>query len=177
MNLGVIVMTSFFNDIYRIIPKVCYKIGDKSMLEIVLENVSKLNPKIIILMIEKNNIININKLIKHADYAKLISYCIFDNQKINNFSIAKKCYTDKNVLVVPGICPLLTTRSMYKMISLNRNVKINDYLFYLKKSDLEKIDDISEYFSNDENLLPEKETMKIENRKQLEKINKKLFDK
>jgi len=178
MNLCVVVLTSGLKDSPRNLPKVCYKIGDKSMLEIVLENVIQLNPNIIILMVERNNITPINKLIKHANYSKLISYCIFDSNKESKISMAEKCYYGRNVLVVPGNGPSLSTKSMYKMISDSRNVKINDKLFYLKKDDVDKIDKIAEYSSEDEKMFPPTETLQIETREQLEKtIRKRKYGK
>ena len=53
----------------KFLPKVCHKIQEKTMIEIVIENALKLNPKNIIIYVNKNNIECINKTLKHADYA------------------------------------------------------------------------------------------------------------
>lgn len=181
MNLCVIILTNTLNkDIEKpkVMPKVCYKIGGKSMLEICLDNVTRLNPNRIILMTSKYEILHINKLIKHATYSKLISFCIFNNEKNSNIGVflAKKCYENQNVLVVPGNAPLLSTKSMYKIISQKRNIKINDSLFFLKKENLDEIEGISNYSTGDEEFLSKKEILQVETRGQFNDMNV-LFEK
>lgn len=172
MNLCVIVLT---NDLKKDIkppkyyPKVCYEVGGRSMLETVLERVVELKPSRIILMVSKHELFYINKLIKHSDYSKLISYSLFDEKKA--ISAAKPCYSNKNVLVVPGNAPLLTTKGMLKMISENRNIKINNSLFYLKKEYTEVIDNIEEYSTGDEELLSEKEITRVETKADYDRVN------
>ena len=200
MDLCVIVLTSNMEKETKppkIMPKVCFKIGEKTMLEICLENVIRLNPSRIILMVSKNEIIQINRVIKYATYQKLISYCIYDRErnisesKISETSLQNKlntsgskanlissqklsnsqtCYEGKNILVIPANSPLLTTKSMNKMISENRNVKINNSLFYLKKDSVHKIDTISEYSSKDEKFLSSNEILQVETRGQYEDV-------
>ena len=176
MNLCVIVLTSDLDKETRppkILPKVCYKIGEKSMIEICLENIVRLNPDKIILMVSRHNIFFINKVLKHTDYSKLISFCITDNTsndllKNRKISLAQNCYNGKNVLVVPGNAPLLTSRSMQRILSQKQNVKINNNIFYLKEEYLDKIDDISEMTSN--NLLTGKEILQIRTQTELEYV-------
>lgn len=174
MDLCVIVLTSDIRKETkppRIIPKVCFKIGEKSMIEMCLENVVRLNPFRIILMVSKHDILYINRAIKYANYHKLISYCVYDtnifDQKISN---AKTCYEGKNILVIPGNSPLLNTKSMNKILSENRNLKINNSLFYLKKENSKIIDDIDHYSTKDENFLTANETIQVETRGQYEDI-------
>lgn len=182
MNLCVIVLTTDLNAVHKppkFIPKVCYKVGEKTMIEICLENIALLNPSRIILMVSKYDIFYINKLIKHASYSKLISYCIFDNQNNERpytISLAKNCYSGKNILVVPGNSPLLTSKIMYRMISENRNVKITNHLFYLEKECVSEIDYISDYNTGDEDFITAKEKIQIESVSQYEEI-KLLFEK
>lgn len=179
MNLCIILLTNNLqNDIKppKYIPKVCYKVGDKSMLEIILEKIVKLKPSKIILMVSKNEIFYINKLIKHAKYSKLISYCIFDRNDNRNISSAKPCYNGKNVLVIPANSPLLSTKGMFRIISENRNIKINNSLFYLKKEYISVIDNIREYSTGDEQLLSERETMIVESQADYDKVRE-IFEK
>lgn len=174
MDLCVIVLTSDITQETKppkVIPKVCFKIQEKTMIEICLENVIRLNPVRIILMVSKYDIIHINKIIKYASYSKLISYCIYDNVKHvgeQKISLTKHCYDGKNVLVIPGNSPLLTTKSMYKMVSENRNLKVNNFLFYLKKENIDKVDNITEYSTRDENFLNHLETLRVDTRGQYE---------
>ena len=118
-------------------------------------------------MISKHEILHINKIIKNAPYSKLVSYCVFDNGELyeQKISLAKKCYTGKNVLVIPGNSPMLTTKSMNKILSENRNLKINNSLFYLKKDSLNIIDLISEHTS-DSKFLSDLELIQVETRRQ-----------
>lgn len=176
MDLCVIVLTTNIDKESKppkVMPKVCFKIEEKSMIEICLENVFRLNPSKIILMISKHEILYINKIIKNAPYSKLVSYCVFDNGEVyeQKISLAKKCYTGKNVLVIPGNSPMLTTKSMNKILSENRNLKVNNSLFYLKKDSLNNIDMIAEHnFSNkntnDSKFLTDVELIQVESRGQ-----------
>lgn len=176
MDLCVIILTSDITKETKppkVMPKVCFKIQEKTMIEICLENVVRLNPIKIILMVSKHDIVYINKVIKYAPYSKLISYCIYDNVKYiedQKISLTKHCYAGKNILVVPGNSPLLTSKSMYKMVSENRNLKVNNFLFYLKKENIDKIDNIIEYSTRDEGFLNDYETLRIETRSQYEDI-------
>ena len=172
MNLCVIVLT---NDLKKDIkppkyyPKVCYEVDGKTMIETVLERVVELKASRIILMVSKHELFYINKIIKHSDYSKLISYSLFDEKKA--ISASKRCYSGKNILVVPGNAPLLTTKGMLKMMSENRNIKINNSLFYLKKEYTDVIDNIGEYSIGDEELLSKKEIMIVESKADYDRVN------
>jgi bifunctional N-acetylglucosamine-1-phosphate-uridyltransferase/glucosamine-1-phosphate-acetyltransferase GlmU-like protein len=179
MDLCVIILTSNLNTEVKppkFLPKVCFAVGTKTMIEICLDNVIRLNPKKIIIMVSRHNILYINKIIKYSEYAKLISFCITDNSQLiieRKISLAKECYHNQNVLVVPGNCPLLSYKHMFRLISENRNIKINDNLFYMKKDHLDKIDFISEYSS--ENILPIEKIKQVENQDDWEAM-KIIFD-
>ena len=172
MNLCVILLTVDLDKETKppkILPKVCYKVGDKTMLEICIENVLRLSPNKIILMVSKHTIFYINKVLKHSDYSKLISFCIVDNELIEDkrkISLAQKCYNGKNVLVVPANAPLLTSKSMYKLIRSNRNIKVNNNIFYLTKENLEQMDFINDL--PEENLLTKKEMLQVRTQSELE---------
>ncbi len=179
-NLIVLIMTFKLNKEIissRYLPKVCHRIGDKTMIEIAIENALKLNPKMIILYVSKNNIVCLNKLLKHTNYSKMISFCILDNEKNGpqRLSLACKCYKDKNVLIMPGNAPLLSWKTLYRIVSNNVDIKILDNLFYLKKENLNIID-IMPNLPNVNFNIPEKELMLVETRAELEEAEK-LFEK
>ena len=157
----------------RFLPKVCHKIEDKTMIEIAVENCLKLNPAKIILYVSKNNIQCINKTLKHQDYSKTISFCIFDNE-LNGprkLSIGKTCFEDKNVLFIPGNTPLLSTKTMFRMISENKNIKIADNLFYLKKESLNLLDSITDVPKSDF-LISNVELKNVETKGDLDEVTK-----
>jgi len=155
----------------RFLPKVCHKIDGKSMIETCIENCLKLNPKKIMLYVSKNNVQFINKLIKHSNYTKVISYYIFDNEftEKRKLSVGLKCFKDKNILVVPGNAPLLSTKTLYRMISENKNVKIKDNLFFLQNNSLDKLDFMIEHPVT-EFFVPEIEIKQIETKADLDFI-------
>lgn len=194
MNLCVIVLS---NDLKRHIkppkyqPKICYKIDEKSIVEICLDTVIKLNPKLIILMVSKHEILFINKVIKYVNYAKLISYCIYDNLvenytdvKMQKISLAETCYSGHDVLVIPGNCPTITLRSLSKMVNAKRNVKINDNFFFLPKENLHYLRpsiidaDLSliNTVANETDFIDEKEIKSVETSTDYEEAIK-IFDK
>lgn len=167
----------------RYLPKVCHKIFDKTMIEIAINTCLRLNPTKIILYVSKNNIECINKTLKHMDYSKLISYCILDNDLNGKrrLSIGEHCFNGKNILTVPGNSPLLTTKTLFRMISENRDIKLHDSLFYLKKENSDKLDKINEMPVTKDFLIPENETKRVEFKSDLdfvvqiiEERNKKL---
>ena len=89
MSLCIIVTTNDLNkEIHppKYQPKVCYSLGDKTILEVCLDHLVQLNPKRIILMVSKNEIQPINRVLKYLSYAKLISYCIFDQERLKDTS-------------------------------------------------------------------------------------------
>ena len=161
----------------RFLPKVCHKVDGKSMIETCIENCLKLNPKKIMLYVSKNNIQFINKLIKHSNYTKVISYYIFDNEMNGKrkLSIGLKCFKDKNILVVPANAPLLSTKTLFRMISENRNVKIKDNLFFLQNNSLHKIDLMNEHPITDFQV-PEIEIKQIETKGDLDFVEEHILE-
>ena len=146
------------NKVEKYMPKVCGKFGDKTMIEIAIENSLRLNPDKIILYVYKNNIEYINRILKRKPYSKLLSYCMLN-------CLDKIKY--KNLLVIPGNAPLLTVRTLHRIIGQNRDIKINNSLFYLKDGQLNNILDMS---VTREFLISQTEINKIENQKDLENI-------
>jgi bifunctional N-acetylglucosamine-1-phosphate-uridyltransferase/glucosamine-1-phosphate-acetyltransferase GlmU-like protein len=180
-NLTILIMTFKLNQEIKsskYLPKVCHKIGDKTMIEIVLETALKINPKNIILYVSKNNVQCINKVLKHTYYAKYISYCILDNELNGEqkLSLAHNCYESENVLVIPGNAPLLNSRTLYRIIAENKDIKILDNLFYLKKENLNIID-IMPNLPNVGFDIPKQELRLVETKSDLEDIQKLFEDK
>jgi bifunctional N-acetylglucosamine-1-phosphate-uridyltransferase/glucosamine-1-phosphate-acetyltransferase GlmU-like protein len=175
-DLVVIILTFNLTEEVRpakFLPKVCHKIEDKTMIEIAVENSLKLNPSKIILYVSKNNIQCINKTLKHQNYSKSIFFCIFDNE-LNGprkLSIGKCCFENKNVLFIPGNSPLLSTKTMFRMVSENKNIKVENNLFYLKKDSLNLLDKITEMEKSDF-LISNLELKKVETKPDLDEIVK-----
>ena len=177
MNLCVIVLTSNVYDEDRPprhMPKVCYHISGKSMLERCLENVLRLNPKRIILMVSKNHILYINKLLKHVSYSKKVSYCVYGKER--KISSAQNCYSGMDLLVVPGNSPLLSIQTMIKLVFNKKSCKITDNIFYLNQDDLkeksvDKIDDLP-FYEGLETDIDEDELFQIETKGDLDRADK-----
>ena len=157
----------------RFLPKVCHKVLDKTMIEIAIETCLRLNPNKIIVYVSKNNIECINKTLKHNDYSKLITYCILDNTlEERKLSIGEKCFKGKNILVIPGNSPLLSTKTLYRMISEPRDIKIHNSLFYLKKGNYPLLDAISEVGTTKDFLISETELQRVEKKSDLDSVIK-----
>ena len=156
-DLAVVILTFELSEKLKKIkytPKVCHKINDKTMIEIAVDTASKLEPSLIIILVSKYNITHINKALKYSEHSKLISFCMVDNSLLSEsnmkISLAKKCYENKNLLVIPGYCPLLSVKTLFRIISSNSSnssnphlIKIKDNLFYLPKELLDKVDKIN----------------------------------
>ena len=162
----------------RYLPKVCHKIEDKTMIEISIENCLRLNPIKIILYVSKNNIQCINKVLKHANYSKVISFCIFDNELngVRKLSVGQKCFSNKNILIIPGNAPLLSTKTLFRMISDNKNVKIKNNLFYLKNESLKLLDSITDIKPSDF-MVPEMELKQVETKDDLNEVEQEVKQK
>ena len=165
MNVNILILTFELENIEtekkkveKYMPRVCQKFGDKTMIEIAIETCLKMNPDRIILYVYKNNIEHINKIIKRKPYHKIISYCMLNY-------LDKLKY--KNLLVIPGNAPLLTVRTLNRIIGQGRDIKINNSLFYLKEGNIKDILDMS---VTKEFLIFQTEINKIENENDLKKM-------
>lgn len=162
----------------KYLPKVCHKIGEKLMIEIILETVLKLNPYNIILYVSKNNIECINKVLKYTSYSRLITYYILPNYIPNRkLSIALPAIKNRNILLVPGNAPLLTYNSLSRLVGTGTNndinIIINKNLFYLCQKDVANIDVLN--FNQEpsglaEVIIPSQELKQIETRGDLEEV-------
>ena len=123
------------------LPTVCHKISDKTMLEIAITLALKLDPKIIILICNKYNILTINKLLRDKHYSEILSIHI-DNNDLGPI-VSKKCYKNKDVLVMPGNSPLLSEKTLFKMIDTSFPLSmITDKLFFIKKEYIKYMEDL-----------------------------------
>lgn len=181
-NLAVAILTADLGvkkDGRKYLPKVCHKIkhgkGEITMLEKVIDTVLKLDPKIILLICTKENVTSINKLIREKSYVKKISI------HMDNFGmgavISKNCYNGKNLMVVPGYSPLLTTKTLFRFLHLGSSIKITDNLFYLKQEDLEIIEDIPYMMMSNLEFISELEIIEVHTHGDLDKVNEQLKNK
>ena len=180
-DLVVIIMTFYLGEVVKpakFLSKVCHKIEEKPMIQIAVENALKLNPEKIIIYASKNNIQCINKVLKHEDYSKMISFCICDSEmnKERKLSYGSHCYKNKNVLFTPANYPLLSTKTLFRMISENRNIKVENTLFYLKKDSIELLDEITKLKTKDF-MVPKIELTKVDTLRDLENVKKHLAEK
>ena len=136
----------------KYMPRVCAKIGDKTMIEITIENALRLNPVSVVLYVYKNNIEFINNVLKRKPYSKVLTYMFRENLKFEN------C----NLLVIPGNYPLLSVKSLIRLVSQNRNIKINNNLFYLKNDSLYMFDVITDIPKSNDFIISTSELKKVE---------------
>lgn len=144
----------------KYMPRVCAKIGDKTMIEVAIENVLKLNPASIVIYVYKNNIEFINNVLKRKHYSKILTYMFHENLKFEG------C----NLLVIPGNYPLLSVKSLERLVSQNKNIKINNNLFYLKNDSLHMFDTITESPKSKDFVISASELKKVEKQADLKDI-------
>lgn len=156
-------------------PKVCHNVEEKTMIEMAIENALKLVPNKIYLYVSKYNIQCINKVIKHADYSKMISYSLINNER-RSLKNAYRCFNGKNVLVMPANSPLLSTKTLYRMVSENRDVKVKDNLFYLRNVSLDYLDNIKK-MEKTEFMVPEIELKEVELKEDLDFVKNYMEEK
>jgi len=131
----------------KYLPKVCHKVGELTMLERVIDTVLRLDPYRIILIVNKYNINYINSIIKNKPYQVIIS--LYIDNKFRGVSISKKCYQNKNLLVVPGTSPLITSKTLFKMIDSPKPLtKLTNHLWYIHKKYLDYIDRFDDLHKN-----------------------------
>ena len=148
-------------DVKKYMPRVCAKIGDKTLIEMAIENAVRLNAENILLYVYKNNIEYINNVLKRKPYSKLLTYMFADTLKLEE---------DHNLLVIPGNYPFLKVKTLLRMIGSHKNVKIDNNLFFLKYDSLHLFDKISEVHVTKEFIIANAELKKIEKEKDLKEI-------
>ena len=142
----------------RYLPRVCAKIGDKSLIEMAVDNALRLNAANIIIYVYKNNIEYINNVLKRKPYSKLLTYMFSENLKFE-----ENC----NLLVIPGNYPLLTVKTLLRMIAYNKNLKIDNNLFFLKSDSLHLFEKINEMPVTNYFIVSGTELKKVEKEKDL----------
>ena len=147
----------------KYMPRVCAKIGDKCLIEMAVENALRLNPISIIIYVYKNNIEYINNVLKRKPYSKLLTYMFSENLKFEQ---------DHNLLVIPGNYPFLTVKTLLRMAGYNKNVKIDNNLFFLKSDSLHLFEKVNEMSINKDFIVSASELKKIEKEKDLLSLNK-----
>ncbi len=108
------------------IPKVGYSVGKKTMINRVLTTVKKLKPSVIIVVCSKDNITFINNEIKNLSHSKQIRFVIQTEISGTASAVltASKCVKNKNVLVMLGDVPLITYKTLLKVINQNGDATI-----------------------------------------------------
>ena len=145
----------------RYLPRVCAKIGDKSLIEMAVDNALRLNAANIIIYVYKNNIEYINNVLKRKPYSKLLTYMFSENLKFDENS---------NLLVIPGNYPLLTVKTLLRMIAYNKNLKIDNNLFFLKSDSLQLFEKVNEMSVNKDFIVSGTELKKVEKEKDLREL-------
>jgi hypothetical protein len=165
MKLSILILTfdlhkkklNVKNNTIKYMPRVCAKIGDKCLIEIAVENALRLDPDNIIIYIYKNNIEYINNVLKKKPYSKLLTYM---------FSETLKFEENNNVLVIPGNYPFLSVKTLLRLIG-NRNIKIDNNLFFLKSDSLHLFEKVNEMHVTKDFIISSNELKKIEKEKDL----------
>ena len=145
----------------KYLPRVCAKIGDKTLIEMAVENALRLNAANIIIFVYKNNIEYINNVLKRKPYSKLLTYMFSENLKFED---------GHNLLVIPGNYPLLTVKTLLRMIAYNKNLKIDNNLFFLKSDSLHLFEKVNEMSVNKDFIVSGSELKKIEKEKDLREL-------
>ena len=105
------------------IPKVCHKVGNKTMIERVVEVANSLKPSVVVVVVSKDNISTIsNNLKKHKNVRFKIQY----EQKGTGHAVKEslKCIENNNLLVLLGDVPLITTHTLKKIVYTNYDAVI-----------------------------------------------------
>ena len=166
MNLSILILTFDLhkkksrnkNNVGKYMPRVCAKIGEKTLIEIAIENALRLNPISLILYVYKSNIEYINNVLKRKPYSKLLTYMFSENLKFEQ---------DHNLLVIPGNYPFLTVKTLSRMVGYNKNLKIDNNLFFLKSESLHLFQKVNEVPVTKDFIVSGNELKKIEKEKDL----------
>ena len=99
------------------IPKVCHKVGDKTMIERIVETGKALNPKKIIIVVSTNNVEYIRSVLQDdVDVRLKIQYGQLGTA--HAVLAAEPCCDDKtDLLVLLGDTPLIKSQTLSKVIS------------------------------------------------------------
>ena len=96
------------------IPKVCHMVGDKTMIEHVVKTSKELGPEEIVVVVSKSNIENIRKALQDTDVRLKIQYEPLGTAHAV-LSAAPCCNGEKDLLVLLGDVPLITSKTLQKI--------------------------------------------------------------
>lgn len=97
------------------IPKVCHVVGDKTMIEHVVKTSKELVPNEIIIVVSKNNIEPIRKVLQDVDVRLKIQYKTLGTAHAV-LSASPCCNEEKDLLVLLGDVPLITSETLRKIV-------------------------------------------------------------
>lgn len=98
------------------LTKVCHKVGNKTMIEHVVETAAQLDPKDIVVVVSKDNIGDIRDALGESDVRFKIQYGQLGTA--HAVLSAVPCCNDKSdLLVLLGDVPLISARTLGKIIS------------------------------------------------------------
>jgi len=103
------------------IPKVCHKVGNKTMIERVVEVANSLKPSVIVVVVSKDNISTITNSLNNLKNNKNVRFKIQYEQKGTGHAVkeALKCIENNHLLVLLGDVPLITTHTLKKIVYTN----------------------------------------------------------
>ena len=100
------------------LPKVCHKVGDKTMIEHVVSAVTGLNTEDIYVVVSKENIEDIRNVLKNTKVRFKIQYEQLGTA--HAVTSAMPCCDDtKDMLVLLGDVPLIKTKTLNKIANTN----------------------------------------------------------
>lgn len=97
------------------LPKVCHKVGNKTMIEHVVSTSENLNPKTICVVVSKDNIESIKSVLTGYKIRFKIQYEQLGTGHAVTSAIP--CYGNNNLLVLLGDVPLIKTKTLEKIIN------------------------------------------------------------
>ena len=103
------------------ISKVCHKVGNKTMIERVVEVANSLKPSVVVVVVSKDNISTITNSLNNLKNNKNVRFKIQYEQKGTGHAVkeALKCIENNHLLVLLGDVPLITTHTLKKIVYTN----------------------------------------------------------
>lgn len=134
-DLTVIILASGMdNQMSSDIPKVCHKIGDKTIIERIVTTAKELEPGNIIIIVSKDNIEYIRKVLIDETSIRLK----IQHRQLGTANAVLSSYPcmkdDKNLLVLLGDVPMVKPRTLFKVC----NTKYDVVIIGFKTPDLSK---------------------------------------
>lgn len=111
------------------ITKVCHTVGDKTMIEHVVSTSTKLKPKDIIVVVSKDNIESIRKVLENTDVRLKIQYKQLGTGHAV-LSAMPCCNEQMNLLVLLGDVPLISSQTLEKIVTTPHDAVIIGFKNY-----------------------------------------------